>query len=192
MQERGGRGKSGGRMDSVQKIRLIVGGLIIGCILSSQITVLAQSQVRSSHPVTVEDDGIPDDLQQIFEDVAADFELCPELLESMAYRESRFVPDVRNGNYYGLMQVNVKVHKFRLDKYGYTKDDMFDPEKNITVAADYLKDLYEMYGDDNPVVLGAYSGNWKAVNYYRATGIMCPYMTDVLTRAARYERIHGK
>ena len=90
------------------------------------------------------------------------------------------------------MQVNVKVHKERIEKYGWAADDMFDPEKNLTVAADLLKELYDTYGDDNPIVLSLYSGNWKAVQKYKEYGFLTTYVDDVLTRSAEYERIHGK
>ena len=90
------------------------------------------------------------------------------------------------------MQVNIKVHKDRIEKYDYTSKDMMDPYKNLVVAADYLAELYETYGDDNPVILSIYSGNWKAVEKYKEYGFLTPYVDEVLTRSAEYERIHGK
>lgn len=138
------------------------------------------------------EDGIPEEIRILCEQIGEEFEICPELLESMAYQESRFIPTVRSKNYYGLMQINVKIHKDRIEKYGWTADDMFDPEKNLTVAADLLKELYDTYGDDNPIVLSLYSGNWKAVKKYKEYGFLTTYVDDVLTRSAEYERIHGK
>lgn len=138
------------------------------------------------------EDGIPIEIRLLCEEIGAEFEICPELLESMAYQESRFIPTVRNKNCYGLMQINVKVHKERIEKYGWAADDMFDPEKNLTVAADLLRELYDTYGDDNPIVLSLYSGNWKAVQKYKEYGFLTTYVDDVLTRSAEYERIHGK
>ena len=70
---------------------------------------------------------------------------------------------------------------------------MIDPYKNITVAADLLHELYETYGDDNPVVLMLYSGSsWKTIEKYKEYGFLTPYVEDVLTRSAKYERIHQK
>jgi hypothetical protein len=193
MQDRGGR-RSGGRIlcNYGKSLIIFVGGLMLGLYLTGHITALASDQSSPSHPIITEDDGIPDDLHEIFEKVAAEYDLCPELLEAMAYRESRFIPTVKSGNHYGLMQINVKVHADRINKFGWTSEDMYDPEKNITVAADLLAELFETYGDDDPVILGIYSGNWKAVSYFKETGIMCSYMTDVLSRSAIYERMHGK
>ena len=165
---------------------------MLGLFLTGHITALACDQSCPGRPVVTEDDGIPDELDEIFQRVAAEYKICPELMEAMAYRESRFIPTVKSGNHYGLMQINVKIHADRINKFGWTSEDMYDPEKNITVAADFLSELYETYGDDTPIVLGVYSGNWKSVSYYKETGIMCSYVRDVLSRSAGYERIHGK
>ena len=124
--------------------------------------------------------------------VGQEYNICPELLEAMAYNESRFIPTVTNGKCYGLLQVNIKVHADRIAKYGWTEEEMFDPYKNIMVAADYLKELYDTYGDDNPIVLSYYSGNCNDIAKYKEYGFISPYVDDVLTRSAEYERIHGK
>ena len=165
---------------------------MLGLYLTGHITALASDQSSPSHPIITEDDGIPDDLREIFEKVAAEYDICPELMEAMAYRESRFIPTVREGNCYGIMQVNVKVHKERIEKYDFTAEDMFDAEKCIIVSADYLKELFNTYGDDDPIVLGAYSGNWKAIARYKETSMLFPYADDVLKRSRRYEELHGK
>lgn len=171
----------------VLKIFLCCWG-VLSIILTSSLEVSAQS-VRDQLSYQ---DGIPEEIRIICEEVGKQFDICPELLESMAYHESRFIPTVTNGKCYGLMQINVKIHKERIEKYGWTAEDMFDPEKNITVAADYLSELYETYSDENPIVLAIYSGNWKAVNKYKEYGFMCSYAEEVLTKSAEYEREHKK
>ena len=143
---------------------------MIGFNLQSHIKALACGQSFSTHQII--DDGIPDDIAELFEKIAPQYDICPELMEAMAYRESRFIPTVREGNCYGIMQVNVKVHKERIEKYDFTAEDT--------------------YGDDDPIVLGAYSGNWKAVARYKETSMLFPYADDVLKRSRRYEEIHGK
>jgi hypothetical protein len=63
----------------------------------------------------------------------------------------------------------------------------------IKVAADYLADLFEAYGDDDPIILLLYSGSgWDAVEKYKENGFMTQYVSDVLARSAEYERLHGK
>lgn len=138
-------------------------------------------------------DGIPDDIKQYCEEIGAETNICPEILEAIAYHESRFIPTVKNKNYWGLCQVNVKIHKDRIEALGYTPEDMLTAYPNIKVAADYLADLYETYGDENPIVLSLYSGaGWDAVEKYKEYGQMTDYVEDILTRGGNYERLHGK
>lgn len=161
---------------------------IVSLFLSSSLSVSAKAE-----PSTIQyDDGIPEEIRLYCEEVGEQFNICPELLEAMAYNESRFYPTVTNGNCYGIMQVNVKIHAFRLEKYGYTEEDMFDPYCNLMVAADYLADLYEMYGDENPIVLSVYQGNWKAVSRYKEYGFLSNYVQTILEHSAEYERLHKK
>lgn len=174
----------------VAKVRSIIflWGVSFSLFLSSSILAKANS-------LSIQDpdyqDGIPKQTRVYFELVGNEYGIAPELLEAIAYRESRFIPTVKNGNHYGLMQVNVKTHSERIAKYGWTANDMLDPYKNLMVAADYLLELFEEY-EDVPLVLCIYSGNWKAVARYKEFGFMPGYCEDVLERSAEYERLHGK
>lgn len=181
----GGNGQRCWRAWKKCLVILMLGGILIGI---QPIKAEATSLSRTSY-----DDGIPDEIREYCEVIGKEYEICPEILEAIAYHESRFLPEVSNKNCYGLMQVNVKVHKERIEKYDWTAKDMFDSFKNITVAADYLAELYETYGDDNPLVLMAYSGSsWKTIEKYKEYGFLTPYVDEILTRSAKYERIHGK
>ena len=165
-------------------------GIVVGVLsILPSISVKANSL---SYQDPQYEDGIPSDIRIYCELVGEEFNICPELLEAMAYNESRFIPTVTNGKHYGLLQINVKVHEERIAKYGWTADDMFDPYKNIMVAADLLYELYQTYGDENPIVLSIYSGNWKGVEEYKEYGHMSKYVQTVLERSAEYERIHNK
>lgn len=173
-----------------RSVFLMIGGILVGLLLISQpLTVKANSL---SYQDPQYEDGIPSDIRKYCELVGTEYNICPELLEVMAYNESRFIPTVKNKKCYGLMQVNVKVHADRIEKYGWTADDMYDPYKNLMIAADFLKELYDTYGDENPIVLSIYSGNWKAVEKYKEYGIMTKYVETVLNKSAEYERLHDK
>lgn len=54
----------------------------------------------------------------------------------VAWCESNDKPAVRNGQFYGLFQVGVRVHAERISRLGYTTADMLTPEPNIRVALD--------------------------------------------------------
>lgn len=184
------------RGERTESVGMIKSALLIVLMLGILMTGLSVQTIRSEAAASCQssqEDGIPEDIKKICDEIGAEFNICPELLEAMAYHESRFIPDVTNKNCYGLLQVNVKIHKDRMEKYGYTKKDMLKAYPNILVAADYLAELYDTYGDDNPVVLSLYSGaGWKAVEKYKEYGFLTDYVDDVLTRSEHFERIHGK
>ena len=181
----------GKRSKGMTKGRKLIFLMMLGIVAGLLIQPVRSEAEGLSNTIQVEDE-IPDDIQSYCEEIGGMFDICPELLESMAYTESRFIPTVKNKRCYGLMQVNVKVHADRIEKYGYTADDMYEPYPNLIVAADYLAELYETYGDENPIVLSVYSGNWAAVSKYKEYGIMTPYVEEVLARSVEYERAHGK
>ena len=64
---------------------------------------------------------------------------------------------------------------------------------NIYVAADLLAELFQTYGDDDPIILLLYSGaGWEAVEKYKENSFITEYVDEILTKSAYYERIHGK
>ena len=149
-------------------------------------------QIRAEAAASIENE-IPESIKKDCEEIGTEYDICPELLEAIAYNESRFIEDVTNENCWGLCQVNVKVHAERIEKFGYTEDDMLTSYPNIKVAADYLAELYATYGDDNPIVLSLYSGaGWAAVERYKEYGTMNKHVENILTRSAAYERLHDK
>lgn len=187
------RGSLGSEWNRVIKRSVAIFLIVEGILLSGTIFCTSPLQVSAnSNSVQVYEDEIPENIRQYCELVGTEFNICPELLEAIAFRESSFKPDARNGLHVGLMQINVKVHADRIASYGWTAEDMTDAYKNLMVAGDYLAELYEKYGDDNPIVLGYYSGNTKSVAKYKEYGFLCPYVEDVLERSANYERLHNK
>lgn len=189
LQRLGGIAGSEGVKKSASRLLMSWGILFIGLFLLSPVSAKANGLSFQDPNYK---DGIPKEIRIYCELVGSEFNICPELLEAMAYNESRFIPEVTNGKHYGLMQINVKVHADRIAKYGWTADDMLDAYKNLIIAGDYLAELYELYGDDNPIVLDAYNGNWKAIARYKEYGFLSPYAEKILTRSADYERLHGK
>ena len=180
----GKRTKCEGMKRSVLRFILCWGLLIIG---------LSVQTIRSEAAASIQDDGIPKEIREYCEEIGAEKYICPEILEAIAYHESRFIPTVKNKNCWGLCQVNVKIHADRIEKCGFTQEDMLTAYANIYVAADYLAELYETYGDDNPIILSLYSGaGWEAVEKYKEYGFLTKYVDDILTRSANYERLHGK
>lgn len=126
---------------------------------------------------------IPEEVQESADKYAEEYDISPEILLAIMRYESCYVPDVANGNCKGLMQVNAKVHKERIEKLGVT--DIYDIDGNIHVGADLVAELYEQYGDYG-IVLGLYHGEKKAISNGRK-GIYSSYVQKVLKRAAELE-----
>ena len=132
-------------------------------------------------------DEVPADIQELAEEVGEEFNICPELLEAIAYKESRFDESVQSGNYYGLMQVNVRVHSKRIRDMGYKSKDMFEARPCMRVAAAYLHDLFNQY-EEADLVLACYSGSLNTYLKYGYSG----YGDYVLGLSWEYEEEHGK
>ena len=127
--------------------------------------------------------------EEICEEIGARYNICPELLEAMIKQESGGNPDaVSSGGDTGLMQVNPKWHKDRMDRLGVT--DLTDPYSNILTAADYISELAKKY-DDLPLVLMVYNGTANAKKRW-TNGDFTDYANQIMQRTAELERKHGK
>lgn len=103
----------------------------------------------------------------------------PELVESIVYHESRYIPSVSNGDCVGLMQVSQYWHKDRASKLGV--NDMYDSYGNILVGVDYLSELVNKY-EDVSLVLMLYNMNHNTAFKMYANGEISGYAKSVLSR----------
>lgn len=128
------------------------------------------------------------DLEAYIERVCEPYNICPELVEAMIERESRWNPKAQNGDCMGLMQISERWHKGRMMALG--AKDLKDPFDNIDVGVDYLRELFGKY-EDPGMVLMVYNGDSRAKDL-QATGNLSEYAEWILTRSAELEREHGK
>lgn len=126
--------------------------------------------------------NVPWQIRDYCEEAQEEFNVCAELLEAIAWRESRFDESAKNSGCLGLMQINVKWHKGRMERLGVT--DIYDAQSNIRVGADYLAELLEKHDGDIDRALMEYNGDTRE-------GIS-KYATDILEISAALERVHGK
>lgn len=166
-----------------------LGAILLGtAILMQPITVQANGLSR----IPTEDaTGIPTEIMQYAEIVGNEFNICPELLESIAYQESRYTETATNGTCKGLMQINTAVHKDRFIDAGWSTSDWSNGYKSMYVAAEYLGELFEEY-EDVAVVLYMYNGDATSLKKYYQTGYLSEYVEEILTRSEELEREHGK
>jgi len=166
----------------------LVGFLLGAFVLSMPIQASANGL---SNIDTSESDGIPFEIREYAELCGTEYNICPELLEAIAYSESRYTADATNGSCYGLMQVNLTAHKDRIKKYGWTEEDMSDPYKNMMIASDYLAELFNEYEDVGKVLI-VYNGNTSALPAYEQYGKLSSYANKILEKAWELEELHNK
>lgn len=123
------------------------------------------------------------------EEAGRAYNICPELLQAVIEAESGGDPDaVGEAGEIGLMQVYPAYHQGRalhLSVY-----NLFDPEGNVLVGADYLAELFSEYGDVGTVLM-AYNGTADAEERGNR-GEYTEYAEKVMKRAAELERLHEK
>ena len=127
------------------------------------------------------------DLEQYIEILCAP-DICPEFVEAIIERESRWDPRAVNGDCIGLMQISERWHRERMQELGVK--NLKDPLDNILVGVDYLRELFERY-EDPGVVLMVYNGDSRAKDL-QATEKLSKYAEWILNRSAELERQHGK
>ena len=133
---------------------------------------------------------VPQEVIEISEELGEQYCICPELIQAICWRESRFQPDAKNkaGTCIGIMQVYEKWHKDRMEKFGVT--DLTDMRQNMTVAVDILADLLED-SEDVAAALMRYHGE-KDVDEKVLAGKISDYARDILEMSEHLEREHGK
>lgn len=138
------------------------------------------------------DESIPDEVQQAAEYYGYIYNICPELLEAIAFTESSYKADAvsADGACIGLMQVKASCHKARMERLGVTKEDLLEVMPNMAVAADYLSELFAEH-EDAGLVLMIYNGDSRS-DAYKETGKMSSYADEILEMSAELERAHKK
>ena len=152
------------------------------CIL---IAALLICQAGAGIRAQAEECIVPDHMLEMSNEIGKEYNICPELLQSIAFQESRFQADAQNDGCTGLMQVNPAWHEERMRDLGVT--DLYDPKQNMEVAADYLQELFGRY-EDVGTVLMVYHGESGAVSKIEPS----QYADEILERSAALERLHGK
>lgn len=132
---------------------------------------------------------VPADVIEISEELGKQYNICPELIQAMCFKESSFRPDIESGGCFGIMQVNPKWHKERIDRLGVT--DIFDMRGNMAVGVDYLLELIGQY-EDVSVALMVYNGDSSVEDVICGKDDISAYVNEILSISAELERKNGK
>lgn len=145
--------------------------------------MLMLPEITATVPAYYEDTYIKAEYVETCVQIGEEYGICPELLMAIIERESSGRADAENGSCKGLCQVSEKWHADRMDALGIT--DIYDPESNIRLCADYLVELGAEYGDV-ATTLGVYHGESDAEIRISS------YTTEILERSEELEKVHGK
>lgn len=131
-----------------------------------------------------------DDVYSMAIEICKPYNISPELVTAIIWKESRFATDAvsENGKCIGLCQISKGSHRARMERLGVT--DLTNPYDNIRVAVDYLSELYADC-DDTAYVLDRYNGNSNAKSNYEK-GKVSKYASIVCEMSYELERRYEK
>lgn len=174
-----------GHMNSVQQPKQAIASLP-----SDPCPVVTATEALTATPEPYNDPSIPDDVEAAARAAGEAYGLSPELLEAIAYYESRYQLDAVNGDCTGLMQVSLYWHQDRMKRLGVAEADMWEAGPNMMVAADYLAELLQRY-DDLGAALMYYNGGREHMTAYLERDELSNYASSVLEMTRRLEVEHG-
>lgn len=141
-------------------------------------------------PQPYNDPEIPDDVEEAAAAAGEIYDISPELLEAIAWHESRYQIDAVNGGCTGLMQVSLYWHADRMERLGVSEAAMWEAGPNMLVAADFLAELLSTYDGDLGAVLMYYNGDSR-LDEHLTTGFLSEYAQGVMTMAEDLEAAHN-
>lgn len=146
----------------------------------------ATLEITALNTKTYYDVPLDEDIQDHIIFLCEQHHIDPALVIAMIHKESRYnakaVGD--GGNSLGLMQIQPKWHKARMEKYNCK--NLFDPYQNIIIGIDILDELFST-GKSTEWVLMAYNGGRAYANEKTALGIVSDYATTVMANARTFE-----
>lgn len=174
-----------GHMNSAQQPKQVIASLP-----SDPRPVVTAAETLTAAPEPYNDPDIPDDVEAAARAAGEAYGLSPELLEAIAYYESRYQLDAVNGDCTGLMQVSLYWHQDRMERLGVTEADMWKAAPNMMVAADYLAELLQRY-DDLGAALMYYNGGREHMTAYLERDELSNYASNVIALADQLRQEHG-
>lgn len=113
--------------------------------------------------------------QYIFEIIEeGQYEINPAFILAIVETESTYYWDAQNGEHYGLMQINPKWQKDRMEKLG-VEDLAANPYDNLRVGIDYICELLDQYKDPFDALTVYNSGSTNGIASQYSIGVMKKY-----------------
>lgn len=149
------------------------------------IETLQRIEEAKADPLYVE---VPQEIVELTERVGAELDICPELLQSIIFRESGFDAKSSTGSCEGYMQVMEKYVTDRVNELG---GDIYDGYTNVRIGGEILLEKLEIADGDLYLAMMFYHGESNA-RAKRESGSTSKYAITVVERAKVLERAHGK
>ena len=169
------------RKDTWERVKTI---LILLFIIGAFFYMLSQATIVHA----ADDPYIDSTYYPYIEEICKDYNISPELVSAIIWKESRWTPDAENEGCIGIMQINEKYHTERMERLGVTS--LYDPEQCILVGVDYLAELFTKY-EDPYLVLMKYNGTSGAYEKW-SKGNYSSYAISVSDISILLEREAGK
>lgn len=144
-----------------------------------ELEVIKEEKVDNEKSGIYFDIPLDQDVQNHIFSLCEERKIDPAIIMAMIKRESNYTASIigDNGNSYGLMQIQPKWHKDRMDSLNCP--NLLNPYQNVTVGIDILGDLIES-GNGIEWALMAYNGGASYANKKVAKGELSDYATTVL------------
>lgn len=155
----------------------------IGLGLWFTLIVASRVDAETAEPVV-----IPEEIQYWCEYYGDRYEISPELIEAMAWHESRCIPSAQSEDKRckGILQVNPYCHQERMERLN--ARNVFGVPENIRIGTDYLAELIEEEGGKIEPALARYNGqNEQAVQDAR-NGKPWKYVRKILETAEELKK----
>ena len=162
-------------------VRVFLFGLAVFLVFALAVNA---SPAEPFDPI-IYDVPLEDDLQVYIATLCEEHHIEPEIVIGIIEKESTFNASAvgDNGNSLGLMQVQPRWHKERMERLGC--DDLLDPFQNVTVGVDILSELIDGYGDTERALMVYNAGAAGAYNGWFQYGVYSnEYSSGVLANAA--------
>lgn len=132
-------------------------GLIVLLLLVFALSAAASPAMRAVYPLKYEEH---------IEKYSQEYNLDKYLVMALIKAESNYICDAHSGVARGLMQITDETAQWiagRMDKE-FEKDDIENPETNISMGCYYLRYLLDYYNNDVNLALAAYNAGMGNVN----------------------------
>ena len=136
---------------------------------------LTEEVTEPTEAVTLYNVPLDQELQLHIISEAEAHNIDPAIILAMAFRETTYRTDAigDGGNSYGLLQIQPKWHRERMQRLGCT--NLLDPYQNVIVGIDYLAENLNRYGSIEAALTAYNRGHYS--------GTVTSYAKDILSKA---------